>query len=253
LVTAESPRPLKRFYTEATAEDASSGAACRVLLDGKPVKTPKGSFLALPSRALAEAVATEWRNQSTHVRPKEMPLTTIGCTVIDLVLPETPTGPGSNLCVDRMLPYLETDTVCYEDDHEPLADLQRSEWGPLRQWYENRLGVQLAIATGLSVPAHPEATLEAVRQDLQNRGPWELCALEIATTTAKSLVVATALLDRDDVAAEQALRWAILEEYFQIERWGLVEGEHDVAHQEALLWLNATQRFVQLCAATVSS
>merc|ERR1712151_767322 len=103
------------------------------------------------------------------------------------------------------------------------------------------------VAKGLAVPAHPEDTLTVIATNLCNRTPWELCALEIATNTTKSLIVATALIEREDVVAENALRWALLEEFFQIERWGLVEGEHDVAHGDALLWLGATQQFARLC------
>merc|ERR1711920_1153890 len=103
------------------------------------------------------------------------------------------------------------------------------------------------VARGLTIPGHSELTQETVRKDLLARSEWELCAMEIATATAKSLIVASALLDRSDVMPEDALRWALLEEYFQIERWGLVEGEHDVSHQEALLWLGATQQFARLC------
>merc|ERR1712194_640167 len=94
-----------------------------------------------------------------------------------------------------------------------------------------------------TIPGHPEPTMVKIQQELLTRSEWELCALEIATSTAKSLIVAMALLDRADVMPEDALRWALLEEHFQIERWGLIEGEHDVAHQEALLWLTAAQKF----------
>merc|ERR1719401_2726195 len=114
-----------------------------------------------------------------------------------------------------MMPYLAMDTLCFEDDHEPLAELQRAEWGPLLRWFEERFGVQLAVARGLGAPAHPEATLITVASKLHSRDDWELCALEVATNTAKSLVVAVSLLDREDVAADDALKWALLEERFQ--------------------------------------
>jgi len=237
LVTATRPKPVKRFYDAASAQ--RTGNLWRVALDSRFVKTPKGSFLELPSRALAEGVAEEWAAQGEHVRPQEMPLTTIGCTAIDLVQPE------GEACVSRIMPYLAMDTLCFEDDNELLRQRQDSEWGPPRRWFEERFGVTLAVAKGFSVPAHPEETLAAVEADLRRRDAWELCALEIATSTAKSLVVAAALMDREELAASDAMRWALLEEHFQIERWGLVEGEHDVSHSDSLLWLEATQRFAK--------
>lgn len=236
LVTATSPKPIRRFYQDAWADQ--QGDTWRVVLDGKPVKTPKGTMLHLPTRLLAEQVAAEWKMQGEQLRPKEMRLTTIGCTALDLVQPEC------SACVDRMLPYLAMDTICFEDDHELLAERQAAEWGPLRRWFEERYNVSLGeVARGLDAPQHPEATLLAVREALRERDEWELCALEIATSTAKSLIVATALLDREGVSAHAALKWALLEEHFQIERWGLVEGEHDISHSDLLNWLEATQRF----------
>eukprot|EP00928_Gymnodinium_smaydae_P059786 TRINITY_DN4320_c0_g1_i2.p1 TRINITY_DN4320_c0_g1~~TRINITY_DN4320_c0_g1_i2.p1 ORF type:complete len:313 (-),score=55.85 TRINITY_DN4320_c0_g1_i2:53-928(-) len=245
LVTAQSPKPMKRFYEGASAQEAPDGATWQVLLDRRPVRTPKGSVLELPTRVAAEAVAGEWQSQVKHVRPLEMPLTTLSCTAVDLIRPQLTEG----ACVERLLPFLETDTVCFEDENELLATRQNTEWGPLRQWFEAHFGVKLTVSKGLIANAHPQETLPAVRSALLKRNEWDLCAMEVATQTAKSLVVAVAIADRPDTDAEEAMRWALLEEHFQIERWGLVEGEHDVSHEETLKWLGAVSQFVQLCRA----
>lgn len=207
-------------------------------MDGRVLKTPMRRPLELLSQDVAEVVADEWRSQGEHIKPKEMPCTTIGCTTIDRVQHEEPEA-----SVARMMPFLEMDTLCFEDDDTLLAEQQRREWGPVRSWFEQHFGVVLATARGLGAPAHPEETLSSVAIALSGRSPWELCALEIAVSSAKSLIVGTALLERADVTAEDALRWALLEEHFQIERWGMVEGEHDVAHAEIRLWLEAAKLF----------
>lgn len=209
----------------------------RVLLDKRPVKTPKGTFLELPSEQVARGVAEEWAAQGELLKPREMPLTTVGCTAVDLIRPDR------GECVDRLLPFLSMDTLCFEDDSELLAKLQAAEWAPLRQWFEGHFGVGLAVTRGLQVPSHPQETIPTVEKALRTLDHWQLSALEIATSMAKSLVVATALLEKADVAAHDALRWAWLEEHFQIEKWGLVEGEHDVSHSESLVWLEACRRF----------
>ena len=49
---------MKRFYKE-TAVDLGDGGH-RVLLDGKPMRTPAKAVLVVPTRALAEAIAAEW-------------------------------------------------------------------------------------------------------------------------------------------------------------------------------------------------
>jgi len=235
LVTATSPKPMKRFYEGTTAE--AHGASWRVLLDGKPIKTPKGTHLELPSKPLAQAVAQEWASQGEQIKPKEMPLTTVGCTAVDLVRPEI------GECVGRLLPYLAMDTLCFEDDNEILAEMQAKEWQPMREWFQAHFGVQLAVARGINAPAHPQPTLPTVEKALFGYDEWELSALEIATSTAKSLIVATSLVDREDFVAKDAFRLALLEEHFQIEKWGLVEGEHDVSHEETMMWLETCRRF----------
>ncbi|CAK0864364.1 unnamed protein product [Prorocentrum cordatum] len=238
LVTAQSPKQMKRFYDGASA-GLGEGGTWQVFLQvsGKDrvVRTPKRTVLELPCRITAEAVAKEWRSQGEYLQPLEMPMTTLGCTAVDLVRPQR------EACIDRMMPYLSMDTVCFEDDNEQLAEQQAAEWGPLRS--RKRFGVELKVARGLLSPGHPEATLDTVTEQFLERDDWELCALEVATNTAKSLIVATSLLDRSDVAPSDALQWAMLEERFQIDRWGLVEGEHDVKNDETLRWLEACQRF----------
>src|ERR1700680_658192 len=55
----------RRFYKSVTVEAAD--AAHRVLLDGKTVHTPAKAMFAVPTRALAEALAAEWEAQREHV------------------------------------------------------------------------------------------------------------------------------------------------------------------------------------------
>ncbi|CAK9110153.1 ATP synthase mitochondrial F1 complex assembly factor 2 [Durusdinium trenchii] len=126
------------------------------------------------------------------------------------------------------------DTVCFQGEQDLLADRQRQEWGPLREWFESEYNVKLGVATGLASPNHPEETILRVTEQLLSRDIWELCALEIATQTAKSFIVASALVDRETCLAEEAIRLAQLEEDFQVERWGMVEGDHDVTESEML-------------------
>ena len=46
--------------------------------DPQVVKTPKGTPLELPGKAVAEAVANEWQEQTEDILPLEMPYTTLG-------------------------------------------------------------------------------------------------------------------------------------------------------------------------------
>ncbi len=58
----------KRFYADVSV--AAEEGAFRVLLDGKPVRTPARNVLAVDRRNVAEALAAEWRAQETpSIRP----------------------------------------------------------------------------------------------------------------------------------------------------------------------------------------
>src|SRR5690242_9441210 len=78
--------PLKRFYKQATIDEAVAPIpAFRVLLDGKPMRTPAKAVLAVPTRALALAIAAEWEAQGADIDPAGMPLTKLVNSTLDAV------------------------------------------------------------------------------------------------------------------------------------------------------------------------
>ena len=53
-------RAVKRFWKEVAVEREGGGWAIR--LDGRPVRTPARAPLVVPTEALADAIAEEWRS-----------------------------------------------------------------------------------------------------------------------------------------------------------------------------------------------
>jgi len=49
---------VKRFWKQADAVERDGGWG--VELDGKPLRTPARDLLTVPTKALAEAIASEW-------------------------------------------------------------------------------------------------------------------------------------------------------------------------------------------------
>src|SRR5271157_2125775 len=74
----------RRFYQQASAEDGEGG--WRVLLDGRPVRTPARRLLVAPSHPLATALAAEWNAQAETINPATMPLTRLANAIIDGVI-----------------------------------------------------------------------------------------------------------------------------------------------------------------------
>jgi chaperone required for assembly of F1-ATPase len=76
---------MKRFYKD-TAVDAGDGGF-RVLLDGKPMRTPAKAVLVAPTRALADAIAAEWREvpEKAELNVSHLRLTRLAATGLDRV------------------------------------------------------------------------------------------------------------------------------------------------------------------------
>jgi chaperone required for assembly of F1-ATPase len=203
---------MRRFYQAATAAAVKVGYA--VLLDDKPVRTPAKQALAVPTAALAEAIAAEWRGQGDTIDLNALPLTRIASTAIDLV------APRHGAIVDAIAKYAGTDLVCYRSEHPPaLAERQREAWQPLIDWLALRYDAPLAVTTGILPIDQPAASLQALHAELAAQGAMTLAALHLLTAACGSLVVALALAE-GRLDADSAFATAQLDETFEIEQWG---------------------------------
>src|SRR5260370_21534832 len=70
----------RRFYERADVEAAEE--EFRILLDGRPVKSPARRTLAAPSHELAQRLAAEWGAQRDVIDPANMPLTRLANTLL---------------------------------------------------------------------------------------------------------------------------------------------------------------------------
>jgi len=203
---------MKRFYEDVAVVAEAGGLGLR--LDGKPLRTPAKAPLLLPSRALAEAIAAEWRGQGVTVKLTELPLTRLASTGLDLV------AARRGEIAAEVARYAGTDLVCYRVEHPPeLARRQHATWQPLIDWATLRYDAPLEVTVGILPITQSPATLRAFALAVESYGHLELAALHLATSAAGSLVVALALIEgRLDV--ESAFAAAQLDESFEIEQWG---------------------------------
>src|SRR5688572_29983417 len=120
------PKP-KRFYKTATVGEGNG--AFRVLLDGKPVRTPLKKTLETKSRPLAEAVAAEWQQQVSEIDAAAMPLTRLLSTQLDVI------GSERTRIIAELLRYAGTDLLCYRASHpRELKIRQDARWQPVLDW-----------------------------------------------------------------------------------------------------------------------
>jgi chaperone required for assembly of F1-ATPase len=229
----------RRFYREAAA--VAEGDRWRIALDGKVVKTPARNPLALPTRALAEAIAAEWAAQDTKVKPDTMPLMQLASTAIDRVAPERAR------IIAEIAGYAATDLVCYRAEAPAeLVARQAAQWDPLIEWLRERYDVSLKVAAGVMAIPQSEQALAALTRAVAAQDDLRLTALGVMTGAAGSLAVASAVLE-GRIGPEAAAEAAQLDELFQAERWGIdPEAEKRRALQRADL--AAAKRFLDLLA-----
>ncbi|WP_374388454.1 ATP12 family chaperone protein [Sandaracinobacter sp.] len=203
---------MKRFWQDVAVVAGEPGHA--VQLDGRPVKTPKGAPLALPTDALAEAVAAEWRAVEGELNPADMPLTGLANAAIDLV------GADLSGFADGLARYGESDMLCYRADHpEPLVERQKASWQPILDWAAGRFDLAFAVTAGVVHVAQPVETLTRIAAAYRAFGPFDLAALSPLVTLSGSAVVPLALA-HGALPVEAAWAAAILDEAFQAELWG---------------------------------
>jgi len=207
---------VKRFYKTVEFEGPREGL-WRILLDGRPVRTPGRVPLAIATADLAEAVAAEWRAQGETIDPQSMPLTSLASTAADRV------GPLRAAVLDELLGFVQSDMVCYRaESPRELVARQEACWQPLVDWLEQRFDARLTVTGGVMPVRQPEAASRAVGAALSALDDDALTAVSCATAATGSLVLALALVEgRVDAAA--AIEAAHLDELWQAEQWGKEE------------------------------
>ncbi len=200
---------MKRFW-----QDAGVGDDGIVHLDGRPVRTPGREPLAVPTAALAEAVAQEWRDVGETVDPRAMPLTGLANAAIDRVAPD-PVAFAAGLAV-----YGESDLLYYRAD-SPAELIAREEaaWDPLLDWARDRYDIHFEPVNGIIHRPQPPATIARLAEAVASRPPFALVALQPLVTISGTLVGSLALAE-DAVDADTLWDAATLDERWQAEQWG---------------------------------
>jgi chaperone required for assembly of F1-ATPase len=225
---------VKRFYKDVSV--GADGAGHRILLDGRPVHSPARQPLVLPAAALAAAVADEWRGQGETIAQAGMVLTRLASTAQDR-MPAL-----RDAAIAEVADYALTDLLCYRAAEPPvLAQRQQESWQPWLDWLARTHGARLVVTTAMLPVTQPEDAVARLRHAIGQLDDWRLVGLHAATTALGSVVLGLAMLD-GEIDAEQAFAASLLDELYEIERWGL---ERDAQRRHAALRhdLLAIERF----------
>jgi chaperone required for assembly of F1-ATPase len=207
---------MKRFWDSAAV--ASDQGGFRVLLDGRVVRLPSGTPLALPRRPLAEAIAAEWDAAGGGKGGKmgwtDVPLTCLAGTAQERI------APNPEPVVLEIARYGATDLLCYRaGEPEELARRQQEQWQPWLDWADSEYGARLRVTSGVMPVAQDPSALAALAQAVAVQAPPALAALGVAVPALGSLVLGLAMA-AFRLDADSACRFASLDESFQAGLWG---------------------------------
>ncbi|MGZ3312414.1 MAG: ATP12 family chaperone protein, partial [Xanthobacteraceae bacterium] len=194
-------------------EIEAADGAFRILLDGRPVRTPARHPLAAPTQALAQALAAEWEAQRDMIDPAMMPLTRLANTIIDGVV-AAPAAVTAE--VER---HLACDLVFYRAPGPAgLVARQDAAWDPVLAWARDALGARFVLAQGIMFVAQPPQALAAASAAIPP-APWPLGALHSITTLTGSALIALALV-AGALPVEAAWAAAHVDEDWNMDFWG---------------------------------
>jgi chaperone required for assembly of F1-ATPase len=230
---------MKRFYKETGVDEGEGGF--RVLLDGKPMRTPAKAVLVVPTQALAEAIAAEWAAvpEKAEINAALLPLTRLAATGIDRVVSRR-----DEVIADTSK-YAGSDLLCYRAaGPDSLVGLQRDRWDPLLAWTAERHGARLVTAEGIGFVEQAAEARARLHEAVAAHGDLALSALYNLTHTAGSVVIALAVSDgRLDAAG--AFTAAQTDELYQVDRWGddpIAEKQREGVRRD----IEAAARFLSL-------
>jgi chaperone required for assembly of F1-ATPase len=203
---------MKRFYKAVSVAPRDGGFA--VLLDGKPIKTPGGNGLVLPTEKLASAIAQEWREQAEKIVATTMPLLRLANTVIDGVTD------NREEVIAAILRFGENDLLCYRAHQPPeLAARQKAAWDPVLDWASQRHSANMRIAAGLTHVDQPVEALDALRRALEGFDAFSLGGLHVIASITGSAVLALAVAE-SFINGATAFELSRIDEIYQAEKWG---------------------------------
>lgn len=200
---------MKRFWTEVTVDRDRV-----VTLDGRPVRTPGRVPLALPTAALADIVAAEWRAVPEVLDPRAMPLTGLANAAIDRIAADAASF------ADGLAAYGGSDLLYYRaESPDDLIARQQAAWDPWLNWARARYDVHFEPTAGIVHRAQPAATLARLSDAVHALDAFRLAGLSPVVTITGSLVLGLALVER---AGDPDTLWtaAHVDEDWQAELWG---------------------------------
>jgi chaperone required for assembly of F1-ATPase len=231
----------KRFWKTATV--VPDGDRFAVELDGRRVKTPAKAALALPTRAMAEAVAAEWAAQDEVIKPLSMPVTRSANAAIDKVRQQ------HHEVAEMLAAYGDADLLCYRAEApDELVARQAAQWDPVLDWSHESLGARLIPCAGVMHQPQDRKALQQLAEPVHRMSDFQLAAFHDLVSLSGSLILGFAAA-KGWRATDDIWELSRLDELWQQEQWGADEEAVEQAEIKRQAFIHA-KRFFDLSKAT---
>lgn len=228
---------MKRFWSSAAPHQEAGLYTIR--LDSRVVKMPGGAPLAVPSLALAQAIAQEWDAAGAVFSPDDLPLTQLACTARERVAPHRAE------IISQLAAYGLNDLLCYRADSPPaLVTCQHAQWDPWLRWLEATHGIGLITTEGLMPVNQLPWTAGKLDAMLAARTDDALAGLGVLIPALGSFVLGIATAE-GALDPETACATAALDELWQARQWG-EDSEDATRRAKTLADVEAATRFIRL-------
>ncbi len=229
---------MKRFWTNTAI--LNNGTSFSIELDGRPVKLPSGTHLAVPYLPLANGIAKEWTDAPKDFSPEHLPLTRLASTAQERV------ALHRDSIISQLAAYGMNDLLCYRADSPPPLVARQSEvWDEWLNWAKANYGIALHCTAGLVPINQPPSTAAALHGILSTQENYTIAALGAVIPALGSFVLGFALATKA-LSAEAACKAAFLDELWQEDHWGAddeaVNRRASIIHDVSL-----SARFMELC------
>ncbi len=232
----------KRFWKEVRITQESGGFS--IELDQRPVRLPKGTCLSVPSYALAEVLAEEWRaagcGEEKSFTSADLPLTGMTGFMLECLASER------EAVIQSLLAYAQSDVLCYrEASYSTLYRRQSEVWDPLLRQLEALFGCRFITTTGVMPITQTNETIDIFQRALEACTQAELTVLGNVVPILGSLALGFLIL-KANMTAETAVDSATLDEQFQMSLWGT---ESEITQRIATMTKDIATaiRFLTLC------
>jgi chaperone required for assembly of F1-ATPase len=205
-------KKIKKLFE--TVEVVSEVGGFSVRLDTLPIKTPDTSALLVPSKALADLIASEWSVQKTEIKPLSMPFMRLACTAIDKVAPVR-----ANV-IQQLAQYGMSDLLCYRAEQpDDLVTFQHKRWQPILDWMEKTNKVPLNVTSGIIHVSQPDDTIRKLSALIDIYDDFTIVGLSEITQLTGSLSLGLATVERR-IEGLFAFEASLIDDDWQMEQWG---------------------------------